>query len=159
MTASVIFADDIRSEDSGKALLVGVYGSDLVISDPAPTPFPINTWVRITGPAQTIIKKINIIYLLDKIKIYEMSLNDGDLQALDRAFAEQVKMFALIEQEFGKIEDALLAHGSVKLLVPISKAVSVLNAIVDVGYGPIAAGTLPIRWMPSVQTVSVEDDN
>lgn len=45
---SVIFCDDIRREDNGKVILIGVYGSDLV-PGAVPSSFAISLWFRIAN--------------------------------------------------------------------------------------------------------------
>jgi len=45
-----IFCDDIRREDNGKMMLIGVYADDLVPSA-IPSSFLMSIWVSITGEA------------------------------------------------------------------------------------------------------------
>lgn len=45
---TTVFCDDIRQEISGKHILVGVYGSDLVPSN-LPADITLSFWVRIRG--------------------------------------------------------------------------------------------------------------
>lgn len=46
--ARTVFCDDIRREDNGKALLVGVYMDDLVPIT-LPAQFPLSIWIQATG--------------------------------------------------------------------------------------------------------------
>ena len=46
--ARTVFCDDIRREDNGKALLVGVYMDDLV-PIALPAQFPLSIWIQATG--------------------------------------------------------------------------------------------------------------
>ncbi len=46
--AETVFCDDIRQEITGKHILIGVYGADLVPSI-LPTAFPIAIWIRVWG--------------------------------------------------------------------------------------------------------------
>jgi hypothetical protein len=50
MTASfdTIFCDDIRVENNGKLILVGVYGTDIILGLPE-NPIPLAIWVRFFG--------------------------------------------------------------------------------------------------------------
>ena len=48
ISAEAIFCDDIRVEDNGKFILIGVYGSDLVPGR-MPNQFPLSIFVRATG--------------------------------------------------------------------------------------------------------------
>lgn len=48
LVGNTIFCDDIRREDNGKALLIGVYTGDLVVQD-LPTKLRLSAWVRLTG--------------------------------------------------------------------------------------------------------------
>ena len=50
MTASfdTIFCDDIRVENTGKLILVGVYGTDIILGLPE-NPIPLAIWVRFFG--------------------------------------------------------------------------------------------------------------
>ena len=47
-TARVIFCDDIRREDNGKLILIGVY-SESLIPGRLPTSIPLAMWVEING--------------------------------------------------------------------------------------------------------------
>lgn len=46
--ADTVFCDDIRTENNGKHILIGVYGSDLV-PGAMPSAFPIALWIRVEG--------------------------------------------------------------------------------------------------------------
>ena len=46
--ARTVFCDDIRSEDNGKAFLIGVYMDDLV-PNTLPARFPLSIWIKATG--------------------------------------------------------------------------------------------------------------
>lgn len=46
--ARTVFCDDLRREDTGKAILIGVYADDLV-PNTLPTQFPLSIWVKVTG--------------------------------------------------------------------------------------------------------------
>ena len=46
--ARTVFCDDIRTEENGKAILVGVYMVDLV-PDTLPDRFPLSIWINATG--------------------------------------------------------------------------------------------------------------
>lgn len=45
---NTVFCDDIRREDNGKALLIGVYTEDLVVQK-LPTQLRLSFWIRLTG--------------------------------------------------------------------------------------------------------------
>lgn len=44
-----LFCDDIRQEITGKHILIGVYGGDIVPSVPFPHVTPISIWAKIVG--------------------------------------------------------------------------------------------------------------
>ena len=46
--ARTVFCDDIRIEENGKEILVGVYMVDLV-PDTLPARFPLSIWINATG--------------------------------------------------------------------------------------------------------------
>lgn len=46
--ARVVFCDDIRREDNGKAILIGVYTGDLIPSV-LPVSLPLSFWIDIRG--------------------------------------------------------------------------------------------------------------
>lgn len=46
--AETVFCDDIRQEITGKHILIGVYGADLVPGI-LPATFPIGMWIRFSG--------------------------------------------------------------------------------------------------------------
>lgn len=46
--ARTVFCDDIRREDNGKAILIGVYTDDLVASS-LPMTLPLSLWIDIRG--------------------------------------------------------------------------------------------------------------
>jgi hypothetical protein len=48
ISAFTVFCDDIRKEESGKDILIGVYGSDLVV-DKLPATIPLSLWINIRG--------------------------------------------------------------------------------------------------------------
>lgn len=48
VNGNTVFCDDIRREDNGKAILIGVYTGDLVVQK-LPTQFPLSAWIRLTG--------------------------------------------------------------------------------------------------------------
>lgn len=48
VSGAVVFCDDIRIENNGKHILIGVYGSDLVPEN-IPSSFPISLWMRLEG--------------------------------------------------------------------------------------------------------------
>jgi hypothetical protein len=45
----VVVCDDIRREFNGKEILIGVYGSDIVVSN-FPSPLNLSFWVQFTAP-------------------------------------------------------------------------------------------------------------
>ena len=46
--ARTVFCDDIRREDSGKMILIGVYAEDL-IPGTIPSTFPLSFWIVVNG--------------------------------------------------------------------------------------------------------------
>ncbi|MDX8526306.1 hypothetical protein RFM68_17540 [Mesorhizobium sp. MSK_1335] len=44
-----LFCDDIRQEITGKHILIGVYGGDIVPSVPFPHVTPVSIWTKIVG--------------------------------------------------------------------------------------------------------------
>lgn len=46
--ARTVFCDDIRREDNGKMILIGVYADDL-IPGAMPSAFPLSLWISIKG--------------------------------------------------------------------------------------------------------------
>ena len=46
--ASTVFCDDVRTENNGKHIIIGAYGSDMVPGT-MPSTFPIALWIRVDG--------------------------------------------------------------------------------------------------------------
>lgn len=140
VAAVTVFADDSRDETSGKMTVVGVYGADIHIESPSPSPFTVVALTRVIGPTDTEIKYIVIDYLLDGKSFHKLTIPNERLEPYREAHDEEMAMFASLAREGNRVVDATLVHGALTLIVPPPRALSLLSVTVDIGYGPMHTG-------------------
>ena len=95
--ADAIFCDDLRREESGKLIVVGMYGSSMVVSQ-APSLLPsLTVFVRSKTPVDNPFEKFIVRILLDDTLIHEAAMTIekpslGELEARAASVPGQVHM-------------------------------------------------------------------
>ena len=143
--ADVIFSDDIRVEEGNKALLLGVYGTDIVIEQPDQRSLALSVTVQIFGPSQTVLKSMGTKFYLERELVESYDYDENYLLDIRDEFKIQAEMFSVLEDSYGPISDALLAFTTLPISITINKSLSILNATVDVGFGSMAAGSVAVK--------------
>jgi len=153
--AVTFFADDVRKEETGKVTVIGMYGSDIRIESPTPSPFPIYAITRVIGPV-TMIKFPHLVidYLLDGVSFHALNIPYERIRQYEPAHQAEMQLLTELSPAGTLIMDATLVDGGIPIMVPLSSPLSLLAVTVDVGTGPIHAGSVPIKWTQSVSQLA-----
>lgn len=134
--AMAIFCDDVRSEASGKLIVIGMYGNDIVVPNfPALLPqlhVLVTVWTRASNPFKRVVLRL----LADEKILIEETLEDQALAALFKQGEESAA-------EDSKSRLKLLRNIGISPFLAESE--QVLRVRIETEDGELRAGAVRIR--------------
>ncbi|KAJ03292.1 hypothetical protein [Sulfitobacter mediterraneus] len=125
----VIFCDDIRNEDNGKQIAIGVYGNDIILNNPS-NQIALVLWIRFLGFETGKHKNTIEIYLGNDLLLAA----DGEIEAEEGMFSQvQLPGFVLKVDR----EDTL------RVVVTLADGVKLNAPSTNVKFGELAGGAAP----------------
>ena len=150
LSATALYCDDVRMEEGGKLLAVGVYGADIVLSALPQDGIDLKCIVRVFGPIEYQIQFIELEHYYNDEVVFHMRLPFQESSPLINSHIKEMARFKGASKALLRSHPMLLLHGFSPMNIKSLELVGMVSTRVNLGSGFLEAGSIPLIVEPQL---------